>query len=45
MIGGIIGWGVGGGYMWLFKVKGIALGTAGIGGFIWMNGKDGGWVD
>ena len=43
-IGAIIGSGLGAAYISFFKVKAIALGTAGIPGFISINPNHGGWL-
>lgn len=43
-IGAIIGSGIGSAYISFFKVKGIALGTAGIPGFISISGQNNGWL-
>ncbi|WP_278926262.1 sucrose-specific PTS transporter subunit IIBC [Staphylococcus auricularis] len=43
-IGAIIGSGIGAAYISFFKVKAIALGTAGIPGFISISATNGGWL-
>lgn len=43
-IGAIVGSGIGSAYIALFKVKAIALGTAGIPGFISISGQHSGWL-
>ncbi|WP_251517608.1 MULTISPECIES: sucrose-specific PTS transporter subunit IIBC [Staphylococcus] len=43
-IGAIIGSGIGSAYVALFKVKAIALGTAGLPGFISISGAHSGWL-
>ncbi|ANQ65044.1 sucrose-specific PTS transporter subunit IIBC [Staphylococcus equorum] len=43
-IGGIVGSGIGSAYISYFKVKAIALGTAGLPGFISISGQNNGWL-
>lgn len=43
-IGAIVGSGIGAAYISFFKVKAIALGTAGIPGFISISATNGGWL-
>ncbi|MGK3149000.1 sucrose-specific PTS transporter subunit IIBC [Staphylococcus shinii] len=43
-IGAIVGSGIGSAYIAFFKVKAIALGTAGIPGFISISGQNNGWL-
>lgn len=43
-IGAIVGSGIGAAYISFFKVKAIALGTAGIPGFISISGQHNGWL-
>ncbi|MDG0844037.1 sucrose-specific PTS transporter subunit IIBC [Staphylococcus equorum] len=43
-IGAIIGSGIGSAYISFFKVKAIALGTAGLPGFISISGQNNGWL-
>ncbi|HLR19275.1 MAG TPA: sucrose-specific PTS transporter subunit IIBC [Staphylococcus sp.] len=43
-IGAIVGSGIGSAYIALFKVKAIALGTAGVPGFISISGQNSGWL-
>lgn len=43
-IGAIVGSGIGSAYISFFKVKAIALGTAGLPGFISISGQNNGWL-
>ena len=43
-IGAIVGSGVAAAYVSFFKVKAVALGTAGLPGFISINGLNAGWL-